>query len=79
MGKAKQLTMGYVIKKRKRSEPLAAGQHWEEVKPEFWFEWGDEPRGYVSTGYYDKWGNYHYTGLEPISVKQLLPFKNPHA
>lgn len=64
---------------RQQKEKLPPGQKWEEIKPQFWFEWGDEKQGHVSTGAYDANGDYHFTGLHPISIKQLIPFKNPHS
>jgi hypothetical protein len=69
----------YVIKNRNKKGLLPPGQHWEEIKPQFWFEWGNEPRGFVSTGAYDKFNDYHFTGLMPIDVKNIISFHNPHS
>lgn len=48
--------------------------------PQFYFTWGDEPRGTVSTGRYDENDVYRYCGLiDRQSIKGLgLQFNNPN-
>lgn len=31
--------------KKQSNNPLPAGQVWGEVKPQYWYEWGNEPKG----------------------------------
>lgn len=53
----------------------------QNLKPQFWYEWGDEPAGHVSTGAYDEKNGYVSTGSMPRKEvdKLKLPFNNPHS
>jgi hypothetical protein len=48
---------------------------------QFWFEWGDEPQGYVSYGRYDQNDVYKFVGIGPRKWKDdcYLPFNCPFA
>lgn len=55
-----------------------------EFEPQFYYEWGNEPydkddNRKVSTGAYDKNDVYHFTGYYNKSIKNTLPFHNPHS
>lgn len=66
--------------KRNKKERLPIGQHWAEIKPQYWHEWGDEGRGMVSTFAYDTNEDYHFTGKMPkdTAIANGLKFKNPY-
>jgi len=44
---------------------------------QFWFEWGNEPTGYVSYGKYDDNGVFRFIGIGPRAWKNSLPFNCP--
>jgi len=51
----------------------------EASNAQFWFEWGDEPAGYVSYGRYDENEVYRFVGIGPREWKNdyRLPFNCP--
>lgn len=59
--------------------PLLKKKIKKVLNPEFWYEWGDEPLGYVSTGVYNSKGVACFTGWKPKDSVKNLPFKNPYA
>lgn len=63
-----------MIKETVTDKPIINKKH----KPEFWYEWGTEKAGYVSTGCYID-GVYVSTGQRKREDVKYLPFNNPHA
>ena len=59
-------------------QKLPAGWKLAKISPRYWYEWGNEQRGYVSTYAYDTWGDYHFTGYFKKEDISGLEFKNPH-
>lgn len=50
----------------------------DKISPQYWYEWGDEKMGYVSTYAYDQCGDYHFTGYKLKEAVSHLQFKNHH-
>lgn len=50
------------------------------MKPQFYYEWGNEPAGYVSTGAYVD-GVFKSTGwrIKAEITRTGLPYHNPHS
>ncbi len=53
----------------------------QNIVPQFWYEWGNEKPGHVSTGAYDTNDKLINTGymLKKQAEKLGLTFNNPHS